>query len=90
MTYPEISAVVSNVSPPIITSDTSDYNVCSDQNYNFSTAAVGGITHYWYIGGTQVASGDLYNLPAGRISTDQTLGLIAFNGTCSSTLVTKT
>ncbi|OUW34356.1 MAG: hypothetical protein CBD39_04795, partial [Flavobacteriaceae bacterium TMED179] len=90
MTYPQISAVVSNVSAPVITSDTSDYNVCSDQNYNFSTSPVGGITHYWYLGASQVATGDSYSLAAGTISTDSTLGLIAFNGTCSSTLVTKT
>ena len=90
LTYPEISITVSNVSDPVITSNTVDYNVCTDQSYNFSTAAVGGITHYWYIGATQVATGDSFNMAAGTISTDSTLGLIAYNGTCSSTLVTKT
>ena len=90
LTYPEISITVSSVTAPIISSNTNDYNVCTDQSYNFSTSAVGGITHYWYIGATQVATGDSYNLAAGTISTDSTLGLIAFNGTCSSTLVTKT
>ncbi|MAC93489.1 MAG: hypothetical protein CMC01_07290, partial [Flavobacteriaceae bacterium] len=90
ITYPEISVTVSNVTAPIISSNTTDYNVCTDQSYNFSTTAVGGTTHYWYLGATQVATGDSYNLPAGTISTDRILGLIAFNGTCSSTLVTKT
>ena len=83
LTYPEISIIVSNVSDPVITSNTVDYNVCTDQGYNFSTATVGGTTHYWYIGATQVATGDSFNLAAGTISTDSTLGLIAFNGTCS-------
>ena len=31
LTYPEISVVVSNVSPPVISSNTNDNNVCSDQ-----------------------------------------------------------
>ena len=90
ITYTELSFTVSSVIDPIITSNTTDYNVCSDQSYNFTTSTISGITHRWYLGTTLVHTGDSYTLDAGTISTDSTLGLIASSASCSSTLVTAT
>jgi hypothetical protein len=88
--FPEISVTVSNVIDPIINLPATGIDVCTDQDYTFSTATVPGVTHYWYLGGALVQTGDSYTLTAGTVSVDTSLGLIASNGTCSSTTVSTT
>ncbi|MGA0896877.1 MAG: hypothetical protein ACO3QK_06280, partial [Flavobacteriaceae bacterium] len=87
---PELSVTVTSIVDPVINLPVSGTSICVDQDYTFTTPPIGGVTHTWYLAGALVETGDSFTLTAGTIAVDTTLGLVAFNGTCSSTLVSTT